>query len=212
MKSRTKDQFILRHTRNAFITGIIVIAPLAATLWILSLLYKLIANPIAGPVKVLFGRALSPHELSLVSFFSMAVILLVVGFITNLLGRGMMRMVDRIMLGIPVVGSVYGTAKQFVDAVTVQKNAMFKRVVLVEFPYPGVLALGFVTREDLDDLVEANGKKAAEGRVAVFVPTTHLLLGHVGFYSKSKVVPLTLGTDEAIRMLLTAGTIGGKKA
>lgn len=46
---------------------------------------------------------------------------------------------------IPVVGSIYGVARQAVDAVAASREQAFSRVIFVEWPRPGVRAMGLVT-------------------------------------------------------------------
>lgn len=199
----------MRRWRNAFFTGLIVLFPLAATVWILSLLYNLISDPIAQPLRVFFNDAAPAWLLTMLGFVLALVLISMMGFLTqNFVGKRLIRFVERIFDRIPVVSSVYNATKQVVDAFTTNHNTGFRRVVLVKFPSDQQYSLGFVTREEWPNFNDVNGNPVVEGWVGVFVATTPSPAN--AFFvivRKQDIIPLSVSVEDAMRMIISAGVL-----
>lgn len=200
-----------RKLRNAFFTGLIVLLPLAATTWILSLLYNIILGPISRPIKALLGTKVSPVLLNVIVLYFLFKLVIIVGLLTrSILGKSIIRYIERFFDQIPVFRNIYGTAKRVVEVLTDKNRPSFLRVVLVEYPAKGIQSLAFVTREDLEPIIkDMNGAAVAEGLLGIFIPTApNPTSGYFAMVPKTSVIPLALSVEDALKLIISAGVLG----
>ena len=210
MEEKLSERPLVKKFRNAFFTGLLVLLPLAATVWILSLLYNLILGPIAHPFHVLFGNLLPSWLITLIIIKFMFYLIVGMGLLTqSIVGKAFIRALDKVFDRIPIVGSVYTAAKQVVESLTKSHSTGFRRVVLIEYPSKDIWAVAFVTREEVHTIRDVNGNEAVPGMIGVFIPTTpNPTSGYFMFLPKSKVIPLSLSIEDAMRMIISAGVLG----
>src|SRR5581483_747024 len=134
--------------RNAFISGALLLAPLIVTGWF----FTRIIDVVGGTVRPIYQDYL-PERLQRIPFFwdfiaTILFILLVaaLGYLSHyVFGKFFLSLAERATQKIPGVGAVYNSVKQIVATFGTQNRNHFNKVVLVEFPRPGVWTLGFVT-------------------------------------------------------------------
>jgi uncharacterized membrane protein len=89
-----------------------------------------------------------------------------------------------------VINKIYKLAKETIDVITTKQA--FKTVVRVEFPRDGVYSIGFLTNDN-----------------TVFIPTTpNPTSGFLIETNKYEVLDMTV--EEAVRRIVSMGTIGGE--
>ncbi len=119
---------------------------------------------------------------------------------TNLFGKKFLELIDRLFQNVPLVKTIYTAAKQLVEAVSPGGRRAFRRVVLVEFPKKGTLALAFVTG---DGIGQSDPK-----RLTVYVPTAiNPTSGFVLFVPESEVVDPGLSVEEGIKLIVSGGVV-----
>jgi uncharacterized membrane protein len=136
--------------------------------------------------------------------FALAILLIsLVGRLTRYyVGVKMVELLDQALLRVPLLNKIYLTIKQVNEAFTSNKSS-FKQVVLVEFPRPGVRALGFVTGE-LTPAFHVAGQKT----VSVFVPTTpNPTSGFLILLPENEVTKLEMSVAEGIKFIVSVGAI-----
>jgi uncharacterized membrane protein len=186
--------------RRNLLTGILAITPLALTLWVLWQLY----GWLAGLLRPLLGRLpyVSEHypefALTLLGMAAFVPILVLLGLFTrNLAGRAFFGFVDRLFERIPLVKGLFNTFKQIAGVFGGGQTRSFERVVVVEFPQPGTLALAFVT-----------GDAPNSEYVSVYVPTTpNPTSGFLLFVRRAQVTPVDLTVEETIKLMVSCGAI-----
>jgi uncharacterized membrane protein len=105
---------------------------------------------------------------------------------------------------IPIVKSVYGAVRDFVRMLPAGgERRELRRVVLVRFGEAA--AIGFVTRDDAGELGLG---PAGDGAVAVYFPMSYQIGGYTLLLPRSRVEPLELPIETAMRMVLTGGMSG----
>jgi len=193
---------ILRHLRTKIFAGILVVLPLGITFLVLKFVFNTLDN-ILGPLMprvtiYLFHREFSILGLGIIGFF---LLLYLVGVIaTNVMGRQLIGLGDRLFAAIPVVKNIYTASKQLTDAFSATRKGSFRQAVFVEFPQEGNYMLGFVTNEltDVED----------QTRVTVFVPTAFVPpQGFLLFLPKEKVLSSRLTIEEAIKAIMSVGIV-----
>ena len=184
--------------KNELITGLVLLAPIGGTLY---LVYAL-----ASGLDALFPDAFRPrvlgHPLPGLGVISVFVLALAVGiFAHNFIGRRMVGIFDKMFAKIPLFGGTYGLIKQVFESVFSSGAESFKRAVLVEYPRPGVYAIGFVTSTHIPITSSEGGEL-----ISVFVPTTPNPTS--GFYllvEKSLVRELDMPVQQAFKLVITMG-------
>ncbi len=193
--------------RNAFISGALLLAPLIVTVWAFAQIIALVG----GTVRPLFFDRLPatlrdlPFLSDVVSTISVVLIVTALGYVSRyVFGKFFVSIGERFMLSIPGVSAVYNTVKQIVDTFGTQNKNLFNQVVLVEFPRPGVWAIGFLTNKTQG---EAQAKTAEEVWT-VFVPTTpNPTSGFLILFPAREITPLEMSVGEGMKMIISGGAV-----
>lgn len=207
MQDYKKDYKIsLKNFKNYFLTGLITILPLWLTLFIIWLMFKWISGITAPFLKtffLIFGKELGGYLVNTISFFLTIFFIWTTGFLaTHIFGRRLLLSIESILLKVPVLREIYLSVRKFIQFFT-QKKA-FRRVVLVEFPRKGVYSVGFITVEASGEIQE----KTPSNVFSVFIPTTpNATTGFLIMVPSEDIIPLDIGVDEAIRLIISGGII-----
>ena len=193
--------------RNAFISGALLLAPLFVTVWAFAQIIALVG----GTVRPLFFDRLPatlrdlPFLWDVVSTISVVLIVTALGYVSRyVFGKFFVSIGERFMLSIPGVSAVYNTVKQIVDTFGTQNKNLFNQVVLVEFPRPGIWAIGFLTNKTQG---EAQAKTAEEVWT-VFVPTTpNPTSGFLILCPAREITPLEMSVGEGMKMIISGGAV-----
>jgi len=190
----------LGRLRNYFITGLLVLGPLVLTLYMVWRLFFFFDH-LAGTT--LRGGYIRPGGVPGLGLVTVVLIILVTGMLaSNLLGRQVARAVEGALLRVPYLRGLYSTVKQVGEALLSPKRGAFQRVVLIEFPRPGVYTIAFVTAPPSSAVPGADG----EPLTAVFVPTPpNPTTGPLLFLPENQLIPSYLSVEQAIRMVVSAG-------
>lgn len=199
------DKSLGSSLRNYLITGLLVMLPLVVTVWVLLALFRAVDGSLGAVLAWVIGMFTGePLRIPGAGFVLTAVVLLGVGMIaTNVFGRRLVNFVEGVLLKFPLVRPVYAGVKQIIDAFSVQKGS-FREVVLVEYPRPGMYAVGFVTNDAGGELAARIGKPAK----TIFVPTVpNPTSGFVLVVPEEQLTPLDMSTEDAFKLLLSGGLV-----
>lgn len=189
----------LKLLRTELVTGMVLLAPVAGTIYLFYLL--------VGTIDSLFPDALRPTVLGRplpgLGVISVLFLALLVGlFAHNFIGRRLVDLFDRTFSKVPFFGSTYGLIKQVLESVFSQGAESFKRAVLIEYPRPGIYSLAFVTSAEAP--IAMDGKQV----VSVFLPTTPNPTS--GFYllvDRSLVTEVNISVEQAFKIVITMGVV-----
>jgi uncharacterized membrane protein len=124
--------------------------------------------------------------------------------VANLFGRQLVMAWEALMARIPLVRTVYSSVKQLTESVFTAKGTSFRKVLLVQFPGPGLWTLAFYTGELTGEVQE----RLAQPLINVYVPTVPIpTTGYFIMMSRADVVELDMSVDDALKMMLTLGVI-----
>jgi uncharacterized membrane protein len=185
-----------RSIRSRLISGLVVIAPALVTIWVVRFLFHLLDEWLR-PVEVrIIGRHI-PGTGLLATF----VLVYTVGLLAaHFLGRGIIRGTERLILRLPLIGDVYGSSKQIMEAVSTPQAMGSRKVVSFDFPRPGIRAIGFVTRE----ITAATG----EDLYLIFMPhTPNPATGFMLYLPVQQAHETGLSIDQAIKMVVSGGVV-----
>jgi uncharacterized membrane protein len=192
----------LNRVRAWFLTGLVVLAPSAVTIWVLFRLLNWVDNLLGQYFRF---AALDYHRIPGIGLVATMLLLLVVGFIATLVGQGpLSRMWDRLLLRIPGVGIVYGSTKSLGEAFLSQKEETFRKVVLVQWPHPGIWRVGFLTGHVSPHIKERIGEDVS----CVFLPhTPNPASGFVHYVPKKDLVELDWAVEDGLKVIVSGGVV-----
>jgi uncharacterized membrane protein len=199
----------MRSLRRYLVAGMLVWVPIGVTLLIvrffMGLMEGLLRTFVPGHVELEHLWLGIPGVAAVVSLVLTISVLALTGLlVTNLLGRQLVDLWEGLLQRIPVVRSVYSSAKTFAETVFSKKGQAFKQVVLVEFPCPGTYTIGFLSAQTVAEVRSRTGVEIA----AVYVPTAPLpTTGFVLMVPRSKLVTLDMSVDQAMKMIITLGVV-----
>jgi uncharacterized membrane protein len=179
------------------VTGVAVMAPLAITLWVLWQIFSFID----GIVKQVLGRFIGGIPgVGVIVFFS--VILLVGIFATNLIGKRVISLAEKMMARIPLVNKIYAAVQQISSAFLGSKSSIFNTVALIEYPRKGIYSMGFVTSIAKGEVQQKTAKKV----VGVFVPTTpNPTSGLLVFVPSEDLIHLDMSPEDGLKLVISGG-------
>ena len=192
--------------RTIFVSGLLAILPVGATVYILLLLYRMIDN-FAGkntPFGAMIERALGQWIPGL-GILIMVLLIFLIGFIVrSVLGRGIHYYFERVFYLFPGVRKMYMTLKQFTSALLNRSStSSFQQVVMFEYPIEGINVLGMVTNENLGKLQDATG----EDCVLVYTPTApNPLSGYMLIIPKRLLTYIDMPVEDALSMVVSSGS------
>jgi uncharacterized membrane protein len=189
-----------KHIRTRFISGLFVLIPLAVTLFMLKLMLsalEALAMPFVRPLL----KTAPQSVLMIIAVSIMVLLIYLVGQIaSHMVGQRVIRWGEAILLRLPLVKSVYTASKQVVEIFSTNSTGAFKAVVLVTFPHPGSLAMGFVTGTMLDP--------EGQLRYRVFVPTTpNPTSGFLVIMADREIQFTDIPVEEGVRMIVSGGML-----
>ena len=203
-------QSLSRH----IIAGVVAIIPLGLTVWIVWFIFDVLTW-LGRPATLALARALRPTSpqfsdllqagwfQSTIALVVALIILYLVGRAANaVIGRRILRMMDRIMEAVPVARTIYGAAQTLVKSIgSGDATATGSRVVLIEFPGPHMRTIGLVTKifpatEDQPELA------------AVYVPTTpNPTSGYVEIVPTARLTWLDWSKNDAMAFIMSGGAM-----
>jgi len=191
----------MKRLRAAFITGILVLFPLFATINILLWLIQTIDNSIRQYLPPL----VLPFDFKGLGLLVALMIIVLAGILTqNYVGQWMVSAFDGIVRRISFVGGIYSAIKKFLDTILSPHNEQFKGTVLVEFPRQGLYSIGFRTGIPDPKITQ----KEKKNLINVFVPCTPNPTS--GFYllvPENEVIALDMPVHEAFKIVVSMGII-----
>jgi uncharacterized membrane protein len=193
---------MMKNLWNALMRGLVVVLPIALTIWLLWWLGTSIESLLQRVIMLVVPERLYRPGMGIVAA---VVLLIAAGVLVNaFIVRRLFAAWERLMDRIPIVKSVYGAVRDFVQMLpTSGEHRELKRVVLARFGE--VAAIGFVTRDDGGELGLG---PAADGTVAVYFPMSYQIGGYTLLLPRSHLVPLDLPIETAMRIVLTGGMSG----
>lgn len=190
--------------------GMIIVLPVLITLWVVGWLFLALQRYVIDPlaVLVLWGVRKGQPGTELPEWFELyaappialllaAVLLYVLGFfVRSRLRKGF----DAILLRVPVISTVYDGVQKIFQTLDKQgSNQRPQRVVLVEFPHPGMKVPAFVTATCRD--IETQ-----KTLLCVYVPTTPVpTSGYFLLVPEESVVELNWTSEEALQTIISGG-------
>lgn len=199
-----------QNLKNDLIAGLLVVIPLATTIWLTITIANWVINFLTKIPKQL--NPFDGLQPILVNILNLAVglavpllsILLIGLMARNIAGRWLLDFGEQVLQAIPLAGQVYKTLKQLLATLLKDSNNKFRRVILVEYPRKGIWAIGFVTGS-MSNEIQTN---LSSPMLSVFIPSTpNPTTGWYAIVPEDEVVNLSMPIEDAFKVLVSGGII-----
>lgn len=179
----------MKRLVNSFFQGLVVVGPLAITVYVCWAVFSTIDRWLGIPIPGA-GFVLTIALITLVGFLA-----------TNLVTRGTISLVERVMTRLPFLRLIYTSTKDLLDAFVGEKRR-FDRPVLVSLsPGNEMRVLGFVTRDSLSAI-------GLDGYMAVYVPQSYGWAGNVVIFAANRVAPVQADSADVMAFVVSGGITG----
>ena len=181
-----------------FLKGLAVVIPIALTLAILWWMATGAERLMGAVLKFTLPSGWYVPGMGLVS--GLALITLI-GLLSHvLIFQKLFNLGDAIFHRLPLVKTIYTAIKDFIGYLNPDKESEMNKVVMVQLPGQSFQLIGFVTREQFDDLPFT---PTAEDPVAVYMPMSYQIGGYTLFLPRSCLTPLDMPFEDAMRLVVT---------
>lgn len=191
--------------RKYFITGLLILVPIAITAWVLNAVISTMDQSLLILPAQWQPRALVGFDIPGLGTILTIAIVFVTGLLANnLIGNYFVRLWERLLHRIPVVSSLYGSVKQVSDTLFSSSGNAFRKAVLIPYPHAESYTIAFLTGTPGGDV-----KNHLLGDyVSVYVPTTpNPTSGFFLMMERSKVVELDMSVDAALKYIVSMGVV-----
>jgi uncharacterized membrane protein len=184
----------MKRVVSYFVSGLIIVVPVALTLWLLAALFVTIDSW----TRVVLGAKGFPG-LGLVATFLFVTLVGLLG--SHFFTRRFVQAFGRLLERLPVVKMVYSAVKDMMNAF-VGPERRFDRPVLVDLQPGGTLrAVGFITRDSLAHL-------GLTEDVAVYFPQAYNFAGQVLIVRRSSVTAIEAPSSQVMTFIVSGGVSG----
>lgn len=206
-KAKLAKPSILQRFRNNFLTGLVIVAPIMLTGYLIWWIITLVDGLIVPWVPDIYNP--SYYLGQDIPGFGVVVFLLFTGAVgaltKGLFGRQLIKFGEDLVERMPVVRSIYNALKQIAETVLSQSSSSFQHACLIEYPRKGIWAIAFVSTETKGEVDARTGEEAV---LSVFLPTTpNPTSGFLLFLPKKEVILLDMSVEEAAKLVISAGLV-----
>ncbi|HEY5414318.1 MAG TPA: DUF502 domain-containing protein [Gemmatimonadaceae bacterium] len=179
----------MRRLLNYFLRGLVLVAPLAITLYVCWVVFVRIDGWLGLPVPGL-------------GFVLTIVLITLIGFLgSNLITRGMLAIIDQVVGRLPFVRLLYTSTKDLLNAFVGEKRRFDKPVLVRLSMQSEARMVGFVTQESLDRL-------GLPGYSSVYFPQSYNFAGNLVVFPSSQVEPLDAPSADVMAFIVSGGVTG----
>ena len=190
--------------RKWLFSGLLVIVPLAITLWVLDWIIGTLDQTL-WLLPTDWQLWVGQHRVrGLGVLFTLAILLGVGAIASNFVGKRLLGWGDAVVRRIPVVRSIYSSVKQVSDTLFSENGNAFRTAVLIEWPRPGAWTIAFVTGTPGGDVLNY----LQDDYLGVYVPTTpNPTGGYFVMLKRSDCIELKMSVDEALKYIVSMGVV-----
>ena len=185
-----------RHVQGRTMAGLLDLLPLLATIVVI-LFFVGHADNLVRPLPFVSGQ---PWDFTGIGIIVLFFLFYFVGLLVAIPpGRKMMDALNFVLARTPIVKTIFGVTKQATTAITSQYN--FSRVVFLEWPREGMIAMGFVTGRiySYDD---------DHSVAVVYIPTVpNPISGNMAFVLENDVIETDLSVEAALKLIFSGGIV-----
>ena len=191
--------------RKYFITGLLILVPLAITAWVLNLVISTMDQSLLFVPERWQPRTLIGFDIPGLGTLLTVLIVFLTGLLTNnLVGNYVVKLWEKLLTRIPVVSSLYSSVKQVSDTLFSSSGNAFRKAVLIPYPHQDSRTIAFLTGVPGGDVKQ----HLVGDYVSVYVPTTpNPTSGFFLMLAKKDVIELDMSVDAALKYIVSMGVV-----
>lgn len=194
--------------RAILFAGVAALLPIVSAVYVVLALFRWIDGLLRPLILPLVPQA--AYITGLGAVVTVLVVFAVGLLVSNYAGSKLFDLVDRAFRRVPVVSSIYGTVKQFIEAFGRPGQQTFKRVALVEYPRKGVWRVALISGETAEEIERCVGQ---DDLVNVFLPTTpNPASGVLLMVPRSELRLLDMSVEAGMRLIISGGVVNPEPA
>lgn len=206
-KRITPKPSLMQRLRSNFFTGLIIVAPVVITIYLIWTVVTFIDARVVPLVPGLYNP--STYLGQEIPGFGVVIFLIstaIIGALAKgLFGRQIIRIWEHLIGRTPIVRSVYSGLKQIVETILSQSNSNFQNACMIEYPRKGIWAIAFISTASKGEVLQKTGE---DEMLSVFLPTTpNPTSGFLLFVPRKDVVVLDMTVEDAAKLVISAGLV-----
>jgi uncharacterized membrane protein len=196
---------LMARVRRWLVTGLLVLVPLAITLWVLDAVLSTMDKALQLVPPDLQPDKLLGFHIPYLGAVLVVIIVLVVGALaSNFFGAKLLQWWEELLNRIPIFRGIYNSVKQVSDTILSPGGQAFRKAVLVEFPRAGAYSVGFVVGTPGDEITQKLGNQPQ----SVYVPTApNPTSGYIIIVPPAQIQDLDMSVDEALKFIVSMGVV-----
>ncbi|MBS0623532.1 MAG: DUF502 domain-containing protein [Verrucomicrobia bacterium] len=199
--------------RKSFVTGLIILLPLAVTIALIAFAINFITSPFVGFLEhflldipfYIHHQAFVHFFLKIFSLFGLFILTIALGFLARVVFfKSVLSLYDYILHRIPVISTIYKTSQQVIKTIFGGGSKAFKQVVMAPFPHKNSYCLGLVSGQ----VPPVCANSAQSSMVSVFIPTTpNPTSGFLIMFDEKDLIYIDMKVDDAIKYVISCGVV-----
>lgn len=195
--------------RKTLLAGLLVLAPIALTIYILYHLFRILDGILRDPLSKFLVENIGLDSrwvpIPGLGIIALLALLILTGVIArNYIGKKFITVGDYIVTRIPLINRIYIAIREISEAILSEKREVFKKAVLIEYPRKGIYSIAFFTQDTKGPVQET----IQEDVVSVFLPTTpNPTSGYLLFVPKTDIMELEMPVEDALKLVISGGSI-----
>lgn len=186
---------------RTFLTGLVTILPIVVTIYLLIWLGDLAESFLGRMIRLVLPDSLYVPGMGLI--VGLALTLLIGILMHAWIVRRTFEWSERLLYRIPVIRTVYGATRDFLQFLVHSRDPGFHEVVMVDIGNSGMQVIGFITRPDTSGLPE--GAARDDDAVLVYLPLSYQIGGYTALIPRSALRPIDMSMRAAMAFVLTGG-------
>lgn len=194
----------MKHLRNYFISGLLFWIPLALTFIVIRFFLEFLNKII--PTKYLPETLFNLNtDFPGSGIILVLLVILVTGvMVSNILGRKLVALWERVLNKIPGFRNIYNVLKKVSDTVFNTSTESFRKAFLIQYPSKGIWVIAFQSGDYKGEAQSIIG----EEMINLFVPTTpNPTSGFFVMMPKKDAFELNMTVEEAFKIVISAGVV-----
>ncbi|WP_129596780.1 DUF502 domain-containing protein [Anaerophilus nitritogenes] len=190
----------MKNIRKMFVTGLLVLIPIVVTISLIGWVFNKIDSIFRIPLEKIIGFPL----IGVGVILNLIIITSTGFFATNYLGKKIIYFIEKTLIKIPLVNTIYISVKQLIHTLFLKQRDAFKSAVLVQYPSKGIYTIGFITA---DTPIEIS-KNLDKDMKSIFIPTTpNPTSGMFVMIPKSDIIVLDISIEVALKLVVSGGIL-----
>jgi uncharacterized membrane protein len=205
IREKVKDKKLLSILAQFFFQGVVLLAPIGVTIWVIVSLFNWVDNFLPNllnflfPVKFAVVNGSIPKVTGLGFVVAIGLVLLI-GWLSSLFFvERLVAVFDKVLERTPGIKIIYSSVKDFLEAFAGNKKK-FDQPVLVNVDAPDVWRVGFITQDSTEHF-------GIKDHVTVYVPHSYAISGitYMVPITNIKRLPNGVSASEAMKYIVSGG-------